>query len=292
LKAFNYIAPSSLKEVLALLDKFGKGAGLLAGGTDLLVQMNQKTAGPDPVIDLKKVPGLRGMESTSDNGLRLGPLTTVSEIESSRLVQKRFAILAKAASTIGSPQIRTRATIGGNISRAAPSADLVPPLLVLEATAKITGIKGEREERLERFFLGPGQTTLKEDEFLTEIRIPPLPENGCAVYIKQSRRRTMDLAIVGVAVLIATAPRGDLCTDARIALGSVGPIPFRATRAEKALQGNRLEASLIDECAEIAGREAKPISDVYGPEWFKRDLVRALVKRAIYALENLQRRNP
>lgn len=289
MKPFDYIAPSSLKEVLVLLDKFGKGAGLLAGGTDLLVQMKQKTAGPDPVIDLKKVPGLRGIESTSDNGLSLGPLTTVSEIESSRLVQERFAVLAKAASTIGSPQIRNRATIGGNISRAAPSADLVPPLLVLEATAKITGTKGEREERLERLFLGPGQTTLKEDELLTEIRIPPLPENGRAVYIKHGRRRTMDLAIVGVAVLIVTTPGGGPCTDARIALGSVGPTPFRATRAEKALQGNRLEASLMDECAAIAGREAKPIGDVYGPEWFKRDLVRALVKRAIYALENLQR---
>jgi carbon-monoxide dehydrogenase medium subunit len=289
LKRFEYFAATNISEAFDLLDKYGERIKLLAGGTDLLVQMKNNKIEQNYLLDLKKIQDLSGIYPTANGGCKIGPLTTVSELESSEVIEKIIPILSEAGKTIGSPQIRNRATVGGNVCWAAPSADLVPALLVLEAQLTISSRGAERVVPIQEFFLSPGQTILKENEILTGIRIPHPPASAAGVYLKHGLRQTMDLAIVGAAVLIAFDPMTYICKDAKIALASVAPIPLRANAAEKALSGKALTQAAVEEAAKMAAVEASPITDVYGPDWYKKDLVPVLVKRAINeALRRIQ----
>jgi carbon-monoxide dehydrogenase medium subunit len=281
LRRFEYFAPTDILEALQLIENFGDRAKLLAGGTDLIVQMKNNEINPSYLIDLKKIHELTGIHSTSSEGIKLGPLTTISEVESSKAIVENIPILSQAATTIGSIQIRNRATTGGNVCRAAPSADLVPALLVLDAQLKIRSLGTERIVQLEDFFIGPGKTTLKYNEILTEIKIPTPPSSSAGVYLKYGPRQTMDLAVVGVAVCIVLDPTDYICRIVKIALGSVAPTPLRARKAEKILVGGKLTQAMIEEAAKIASEETSPITDVYGLDWYKRDIVSVLVKRAI-----------
>lgn len=281
MKRFEYFAPENISEALRLLDIYGDRAKLLAGGTDLLVQMKNNEINPNYLIDLKKISELTGIHITSNEGLKLCPLTTISDVESSKAIGENIPILSEAAKTIGSVQIRNRATVGGNVCRAAPSADLVPALLVLGAQLKIRSFVAERIVELKDFFIGPGKTILKYNEILTEIIIPPPPPLSVGAYLKYGPRQTMDLAVVGAAVFMAFDPINYICKNAKIVLGSVAPAPLRAREAEKVLVGGKLTQAIIEEAAKIASEESSPITDVYGLEWHKRDIVSVLVRRAI-----------
>ncbi|MBU0513190.1 MAG: xanthine dehydrogenase family protein subunit M [Proteobacteria bacterium] len=286
MKAFNYHAPKSTSQALELLRTCGSNTKILAGGTDLLVQMKQRVLTPTDVVDLKRIPDLRGMEVDSEGEVEIGSLTTVADLAASPMISKKFSVLSQAAATIGSLQTRNKATVGGNISRAAPSADLVPALLVLEARAILLGPGGQREVPLSEFFLGPGLTVMGPQEILTRIMVPPAPVASSSLYLKQGRRKSVDLAIVGVAVLVAWAEEHNLCREARIALASVAPQPMRAHQAESWLAGQMMSPELINQCADAAAAEARPISDSYGDEWYKRHLVRALVTRCLRRLSD------
>ena len=288
MKPFEYIAPKDISQAFNSLEEFGEESKLMAGGTDLLVQLKQGHLAPKVLIDLKKISGLSGIRFEESTGLHIGALTSVAEIESSKIIRVQSPVLFQAAGLLGSVQVRNKATIGGNICRAAPSGDLIPPLLVLNSKVIIKSLNGKRIVDLEDFFLGSGKTTLKKNEILTEILVPPPKVAGHGVYIKHGRRKSVDLAVVGVAVFLSLNPESFLCERFRLALASVAPVPMRAYEAEIVLHGNKITESLIDSCADAAMKTCNPISDVYGKEWFKRELVKVLVSRAIKNAAHLQ----
>lgn len=284
MRNFSYHAPKNVDDALTLLISCGAKSKVLAGGTDLLVQMKGLETSPTDLIDLKRIPELRGIGFNSKGFLEIGSLTTVAELASSKEVDKGYPALARAAASIGSIQTRNKATVGGNICRAAPSADLVPALLVHEAQVAILGPQGPREAQLDEIFDGPGQTVMDDREILTRILVPPSPRTSSSVYLKQGRRKSVDVAIVGAAVFLNWDEQPNICKEARIALASVAPRPMRARRAESILAGREIGSGLIRQCADEASAEAMPISDVYGSAGYKRNLVKALVAKCLRLL--------
>jgi carbon-monoxide dehydrogenase medium subunit len=279
LPKFNYLAPATLDEALSLLARYKGKARVIAGGTDLVPKLKRREIGaPEHVIDLKAVPGLDNIEYDAA-GLSLGALVTIGAVETSAIIGEKFGVLAQAARSMASPQVRNRGTIAGNICNAVPSADSAPPLLTLGAKLKLISQKGERIVGIEDFFTGPNQTTLSNDEILEEIHIPHPPPNSQGIYLKLTPRRAMDLAIVGVAAVV-TAQDG-VCKDIRIALGAVAPTPVRAKKAEAILNRQKFDDNLIEKAARTAAGEARPIDDHRASAEYRRDMVEVLVKRAI-----------
>ncbi len=309
MKEWEYLKPKTIVEAIALLNQHGEKAALIAGGTDIIVMAKQKRRVPEILVSLRNIPGLDAIED--DGMLRLGPMVTHRAIEKSELIRKEFSCLADAVDALGSIQIRNVATIGGNICTAAPSADTACPLLVLDAQLKLVGTHSERTIPISRFFTGPGQTVLSQVEVLTEIRIPrPLPNTGSS-YWKHQRRLALDLPILGVAVLLsldkAAVTCSDLlctaspistvlhrleeeelvCKEIRIALGVAAPTPMRAWKAENLLRGKKISDELLDEASEVAVSEAQPRDSIRGEAWYRRDMIRVLVKRM--AMKSIER---
>lgn len=273
--------PTSLQEASKIIKKNGPGGRFLAGGTDLVIAIKEKGLVPKYVVDLKRIPKLSAIREEPDGSIAIGALTTMREVETSPLISKRFPFLARSAAEVGSIQIRNRATIGGNMANATPSADVAPSLLVLEAKAKIAGAEGERTLPLEEFFRGPGQTVMSPEEILTEILIPKTSPRLAGEYIKFSPREMMDLAYVGVAVALLLSENDRRCEQVRIALGAVSPTPMRARKAESVLLNQILTAELVEKASEEAAKESKPISDVRSSADYRREMVRAMTQRAL-----------
>lgn len=279
MKRFEYSQPATLDEAAALLRRSGQGARLLAGGTDLLVEIKEQIRHPGHVIDVKRIPGLSHLRFDPADGLRCGALVTVREIETSPVVQDKYRALHAAARELGSIQVRNRATLVGNVCRASPSADTLPPLIADGASLSMHGPAGTREVKMETFFTGPGRTLLEGDEIVTEIRIPPpAPLTGKA-YIKHGRRRAMELATVGVAVSLTR--QDDVVQEVRIVLGAVAPTPIRARHAEALLRGQRFGERLVEAAAMAAMNESRPISDVRASADYRRQMVAVLTRRAL-----------
>jgi CO/xanthine dehydrogenase FAD-binding subunit len=279
LPKFNYLAPTTLDEALSLLSEYKGRAKAIAGGTDLVPKLKRREIrAPEYVIDLKGVPGLDEIKYDA-SGLSLGALVTIGMVETSAKIQQKFGILAQAAQSMASPQVRNRGTIAGNICNAVPSADSAPPLLTLGARLKLVSQKSARTVNIEDFFTGPNQTALGDDEILREIQVPDMPPNGKGVYLKLTPRRAMDLAIVGVAVVVI--PQDGICQDIRIALGAVAPTPIRAEKAEAILKSHKLDDKLIEKAAQTAASQSNPIDDHRASAEYRRDMVEVLVKRAI-----------
>jgi carbon-monoxide dehydrogenase medium subunit len=276
---FDFYQPTTLAEASRLLKEKGPGGRLLAGGTDLVIALKEKGLLPKYLVDLKRVPGLTGIRENSDGSITIGALTTMREIETAPLITSKYPFLAQSAAEVGSIQIRNRATIGGNMANATPSADAAPALIALNASAKIAGLNGERTVALEDFFKGPGQTAMSADEILTEIAIAKTGPGLVGDYIKFSPREMMDLAYVGVAV--AYNLRDKRCDGVRIVLGAVAPTPIRAKRAEAVLEGQILSEALAEKSGLLAAEEAKPISDVRSSADYRRAMVGAMTKRAL-----------
>lgn len=280
-EAFDFYQPATLQEASRLLKDNGPGGRFLAGGTDLVIAMKEKGLLPRYIVDLKRVPGLAGIRENSDGSITLGALTTLYTIETSALIKRKYPFLAQSAAEVGSIQIRNRATIGGNMANASPSADTSPALIALNATGKITSASGERTIKIDEFFKGPGQSVMNADEILTEVTIPKTAANLVGEYIKFSPREMMDLAYVGVAVAYNLGASDRKCTGVRIVLGAVAPTPIRAKRAEAALEGQILSAALAENAGQIAAEEAKPISDVRSSADYRRAMVGTMTKRAL-----------
>jgi len=278
---FDFYQPATIQEASRLLKENGPGGRFLAGGTDLVIAMKEKGLAPKYVVDLKRIPGLTSIRENGDGGITLGALTTLYTIETSALIKKKYPFLAQSAAEVGSIQIRNRATIGGNMANATPSADTAPALIALNAAAKIASASGERTVKLEDFFTGPGQNVMNPDEILTEITIPKTASNLVGEYIKFSPREMMDLAYVGVAVAYNLGAGDKKCAGVRIVLGAVAPTPLRARRAEAALEGQMLSEALAEKVGQIAAEEAKPISDVRSSADYRRAMVGAMTKRAL-----------
>ena len=273
--------PTSLAEATRIMLDGGPGGHFLAGGTDLVIAMKEKGLVPRYVVDLKRIPSLSGIREEDDGSIAIGALTTLREVETSPLIVDRYPFLAQSAAEVGSIQIRNRATIGGNMANATPSADVAPALLALDARAKLAGSGGERTMDLKDFFRGPGQTVAEPGEILTDLLIPQRDARLVGEYIKFSPRDMMDLAYIGVAVTLVLTEADGRCESVAIALGAVSPTPMRAPGAEAVLQGQVLTEELAEEAGRKASEECSPISDVRSSAEYRRAMVRVNTKRAL-----------
>lgn len=280
-ESFEMHQPTSLHEASRLLKEKGPGGRFLAGGTDLVIAMKEKGLVPKYIVDLKWIPGLSGIRTNDDGSITIGALTTMRDIETSPLLIKKYPFLCLSAAEVGSIQIRNRATVGGNMANATPSADVAPSLIALNAIAKIVSASGERTIALEDFFRGPGQTVMRAEEILREITIPKTNAGLVGEYIKFSPREMMDLAYVGVAVAYTLREPDNRCDGVRIVLGAVSPTPMRARQAEVAVEGQILTEALAETAGRIAAEASKPISDVRSSADYRRAMVAAMTKRAL-----------
>jgi carbon-monoxide dehydrogenase medium subunit len=273
-----------------LLRQYRGKARIIAGGTDLVVRMKQKLMTPEYVVDITGIPGLNGIEYNGKSGLKVGALCTHDDIVFSPVIKDKFPLIAQAAGTIGSVQLRNLGTVGGNLCNAAPSADLAPALIGLDARARIYGSAGERVIELKDFFTGPGETVLEPDEILVGVEVPIPPPHSAAIYIKHGPRKAMDIAVVGVAVVLCLNGEDSTCSDIRIVLGAVAPTPIRASMAEETVRGKKLGTEVVAEAARIAATETKPISDVRSSVTYRQKMVEVLTRRAIQqALEQARK---
>jgi carbon-monoxide dehydrogenase medium subunit len=275
----DYFEPRTLSEAVSLLAKYGAEAKVIAGGTDMMVDMKFKEE-PGCLINIKRIPGLSGI-SENGGGLRIGALTTIREIETSPAVREKAAVLWDAAHQFASLQIRNTATIGGNICRASPSGETLAPLLVLEATGKCVSADGEKSEPFSSLFQGPGKTSLGPRGLLTEVQVPYPAPGSKGAYLKHAVRGAMDIAMVGVAVLLTPDAAKNSVQDVRIGLGAVAPTPMRASKTEALLRGKPLTAALIKEAAAMAASESSPISDQRSSAENRRWIVEAFTRRGL-----------
>src|SRR5262245_57934849 len=275
MRRFDLVLPNTVEECLKTLAERGAQAKLVAGGTDLLPQMKNGVLKPAVVVDLSGIARVREMQTGS--GLRIGAAVTARELEVSPALRGPYAAIAESAALVGSLQVRNLATLGGNLCNAAPSADMAPPLVALEAQAVIAGPKGERRVPMADFFTGVRKTVLAPNELLVELIVPaPGPRSG-GQYLRHTPRRELDIAVVGVASQLTLAD--GRCAKARIALASVAPTPVRAVAAERALEGQAVTPQLIEQAAILAIEAAKPISDQRGSIVFRMILVRVVTRR-------------
>lgn len=282
LPRFEYHTPASIGEALDLVTRFGDNGRFIAGGTDLLVEMKKRETTPEHLISLSGIAELKGIASGDVDGLRIGALVTLAEIERCGVVRELYRPLWDAVNVMASAQIRTLATIGGNLCSALPSADTAPPLIALGASLRLVGPKGERWVPVEGFFLAPKQSVRKPDELLTEIRIPRPEPNSAGCYIKLMRRHAMDLALVGAAVCLRLDADKTTCREARIALGSVAPTPIRVPDAEAVLANRAIEEDPVMQAALIAcGHCRSRRESIRASQEYRRSMIEVLTKRAI-----------
>jgi carbon-monoxide dehydrogenase medium subunit len=286
MKAFDYIRPATVTDACAALRAAGGSARVLAGGTDLLVQMKQGRIQPKALVSLRSIPGLSFVRLDTDGGIVIGAATPLGALENSPELALRFPAIAEAASLIGSTQVRSRATIGGNLCNAAPSADMAPVLIAHGAAVMLSDGVAERSVSLEDFFTGPRQTVLKTGELVAAIGVPAAPEASFAIY-KKANRSAMDIATVGVGLLATFAPgpspESPAVKDVRLVLGAVAPTPMRAGGAEQMLRGQVLDEAMIVAASRMAASEARPISDVRASAEYRTVLVEVLSRRALVA---------
>jgi CO/xanthine dehydrogenase FAD-binding subunit len=277
---FQYFQPATLKEAFALLAQHAPQAKFMAGGTDLMVAMKAQKVTPAVVVGLAKIPDMAGIRyDPAAKATRIGALATLGEVCGSPVIQQKFPHLAYAASLVGSKQIRNLGTLAGNICNASPSAETAAPLLTIDATVHIAGPDGARHVAIADFFTGPGKSVLEGSEVVTEVVLPDPEPGSSGAYIKLSPRRAMDLAVVGVAVLVQV--RNGICSKARVALGAVAPTPIRVARAEAILSGKVADSGTLEAAGEAAMEACRPISDVRGSADYRRAMVGILVKRAL-----------
>lgn len=289
LPKFEYIAAKSIEEAANLAAELGDKCMVMAGGTDIIPLLKDRVKEPEYIIDLKTIPGINKLEYVKGEGLNIGALTKLQEIETSEVVKKEFAAVADAAHYVASTQIRCKGTMVGNICNASPSADTASILLVMNAkvkTVRANAING-REIPISGFFKHVKKTCLEQGELVTEINIPELKSGEGAAYYKHAIRKAMDLAIIGVASWVKMD--GNKITDCRIAVGGASVTPFRSEAAEKVLIGNEYSEDLLEKAAVAAMDSCKPISDVRASAEYRADMVRVFTKRSFKkALETLK----
>lgn len=280
MKAFEYYEAKTVAEALEALARHGPGARPIAGGTDLLVQMEESGRQVDALVDLSRIPGMREIVA-SDGRIAIGAAATLRQLEKSDAVLADARALQQAAAIVGSVQIRNLATLAGNICNASPSADTSPALLVLGAKLVIVGGGGERTVDIEDFFRGPGETLIAAGEFLRRIEVPRQTGRSSSAYRRLTPRKAMDIAIVGVAGAVALEDDGETLAAARISLGAVAPTPIRAPEAEALLAGKRLDETALRAAGEAAAAASRPIDDLRASAAYRRQMVDVLTRRTL-----------
>lgn len=276
---FNYEAPTTLEEAIALLQKYGDEAKILSGGHSLIPMMKLRFASPENIIDINNIPGLSDINMDGDT-LRIGALVRESQLEHAELLKSHFPIFGDVTKLIADPQVRNMGTIGGNLAHGDAANDHPAVMLALNATVVATGPEGRRSIPIDEFFMGFYMTALAPDEILTEIQIP-LPAAGTGSAYHKLERKVGDYATAGVAVQLTLDANG-VVTYAGIGLTNVNPLPMRAERSEAALLGKTLTDDVIAEAAQYASEDCNPSTDLRGDEEYKRAMVGVLVKRMIH----------
>ena len=281
MKWFDYARPYSIGEAVQLLSGAGRKARVLAGGTDLLVQLRADRKQAELVVDVKRIPEMNDIRYEPGKGLELGAAVPCYQIYRNPLLKEKYPALVDVASIIGGTQIQGRASIGGNLCNAAPSADSIPLLIALGVRCRIAGIDGEREVPVEQFCTGPGRSILKPEELLVSLRFPPDAPGKGACYLRFIPRNEMDIAVAGAGVGVELD--NGLIRSARIALASVAPTPLFVPEAGAALAGVPANDDAVERAADIAKQAAKPITDMRGTIEYRRHLCAVLVRRALHA---------
>jgi aerobic carbon-monoxide dehydrogenase medium subunit len=277
---FEYRTPKNLKEVHATLTEFGTDAKLIAGGTALVIMMQQRLVRPSCLVSLRSVRGLNGLE-IKDGGVRIGGLATHREVETSSLVRRRLPLLAETYHHVATIRVRNMATVGGGLAHADPNQDPPPTLIALGATVKATSANGSRVIPIDDFFTDYYETVLNPDEIITELFVPQLPPNAGAAYLKFLPRTADDYATVSAAAVLSLDKSKKTISDVRIALGSVGATPIRATAAEALLRGQPVKPEAFAEAAEKAKEAVDPVSDFRGSAGYKKEMAGVFVRRAL-----------
>jgi CO/xanthine dehydrogenase FAD-binding subunit len=279
LPRFEYLEPQTIQEAISNLQKYPGQAEILAGGTDLIVNIKKRKIKPEIIVSISKIPEFNRISYSDDNGLELGSMVNVSELVESPVIKTVFPVLSKAASKLGSKQIRNRATVGGNICSARPAGDIIGPLIACGAKVQIVSPTGEREEKLEAIFTGPGLTTIGKDEILTKIIIDNQQRNYVSNYLKHGIRNAMEIALVSVTVILNID--NNICRSARIVLGAVAPTFIHSLEAEQYLEGKKISEDVAKRAGQLAASSCKPISDIRASADYRRHLVRVLTKRSL-----------
>jgi carbon-monoxide dehydrogenase medium subunit len=272
---------ATLQEASALLDRYAPDVRVLAGGTDVLVDLKSARYAVGHLVALGAIKSLRGV-AQGRSGLRIGALTTITELDRSPLVAGAYAALRDATSQMATPQVRNAATVGGNVAGAVPCADLPPLLIAMNATALVWSAAAERSLPLEDLIVGPRRTILRADELLAAIDVPALPARFGAAYARFGLREANAIAVAGVAVSLALNA-DDTVASARVVLCACAPVPKLSTAAARALVGRVLDEAACVQAAAAATAEAEPISDLRGSAEYRRRLVSTLTRRALAA---------
>ncbi|MEZ6071521.1 MAG: xanthine dehydrogenase family protein subunit M [Pirellulales bacterium] len=280
---FDYEAATTVDEAVSLLAAGGQRARVLAGGTDLLVQLRERRRDADLVVDVKRIPQLSEISYEAATGLRLGAAVPCYRVYGDAEVAAAYPGLVDSASLIGGWQIQGRASLGGNLCNASPAADGIPSLIAYDAVANIAGPQGERDVPVAEFCTGPGKTVLERGEFLVSITLPPQPAHSGAAYQRFIPRNEMDIAVVGVGAWVQLSDDAKSIKSARIALAAVAPTPVVATEASKWLAGRPTDETTLAEAGELAKKAARPISDLRGTAEYRNHLVGVLTRRVLAA---------
>ena len=281
MQAFEYVAPRSAEEIITLLAGNNGDARILAGGTDLIVQLREGRRQAKLVIDIKNIPELTQVTFDPTNGLRIGAAASCNQICEDANVHAHYPGLIDGFQLIGGVQIQNRASVGGNLCNASPAADSIPALIVHEAVCHITGSNGTRTLPVEEFCIAPGQNTMQSGEFLASITVPAPNENFGAHYLRFIPRNEMDIAVVGAGASVVLGAEGKRFVSARIALGAVAPTPLLASDAGAFLSGKEVTHENVKEAARMAQAIAKPITDLRGTAEHRKHLVAVLVERTL-----------
>jgi len=283
MKEFEYLKPRDLNEALLFAREYGHRKRFLAGGTDLIVRLKDNLIREDYIIDIGEIEELRGIEKKNSE-IHIGPITTHSEIIESEITKKYAPLLVEAVKTIGSPQIRNRGTIGGNICNASPAGDSIPALVVSEARFVVKSLDNERIIDIKDFFVGPGKTSLKQDEILYKIIIPEWKENEIGFFNKLGQRNAMSISIASVAVKLERE-KDNKFKRALVSFGAVSPVVNRATKCENLLTERELDSKdYIFEAANCALDEVNPITDVRATREYRREVSKYLLYESLLNL--------
>lgn len=279
--AFDYVAPQTVDEAVAVLSENGSNARMLAGGSDIIAQLKEGRRQVKVLVDVKKIPAANELAFDPLEGLTIGAAVSCCDVYENEDVASNYPALVDSTELIGSIQIQGRATIGGNLCNASPAADTIPTLIVLGATAAIAGPEGERKVAVEDFCTAPGQTVLQDGEFLVSIHFPPPEANAGAYFLRFIPRNEMDIAVVNAAASVVLNDEKTAFESARIAVGAVAPVPLYLPAAGAALAGGEVSDQTIETAAEIARQSARPITDMRGTIEQRVHLAGVLTRRAV-----------
>jgi carbon-monoxide dehydrogenase medium subunit len=281
LKDFDYSAPVSVQEATTLLAKHGDQARMLAGGTDIIVQLREGLRDAEMVIDIKKIPELMAIDYSAESGLTLGAGVPCYQVYENEEISAAYPALADSTRIIGGWQIQVRASVGGNLCNSSPAADTIPALISLAASCRIAGPDGGRDVAVADFCTGPGQNVLEAGELLVSIQLPPSAAHSGSAYERFIPRNEMDIAVVGAGSWVQLDESGSTIQEARISLAAVGPTPLVAQQAADSLAGQEASEENLAAAGDLAREVASPIDDMRGTIEYRVHLVGVLVKRTL-----------